>query len=788
MKIGDEGPSWDRDPNPPAAFQPLNRREPTLYDPMIGMVHADSELAAEGGINLLHYLHILMKWKWVVIGCLLVAVLGGVVSALLTTPMYKASSTIQIDREVVKILNTEGVQPREAGGDEFFQTQFGLLKSRALATLVVSGHNLADDAQFLNQGVKKSLFKKNAPLPSAAPLNQRVEMAINLVQYNLTVEPLRPSRLVRLTYQSANPQVAARIANDIADSFMYMTLQRRTAQSDYARKFLSGQLESTRQKLVQSEEALVAYERSKQIIEFSGGGAGSGKDGGGGGGVQSLTATNLQSLNGALALAVNERVLAEQRYRQAQESPGLAASDAMQSANVQTMRQARAEAAAEYQQKLAQYKPDMPVMLQLKARIDEIDKTIAGEISTIKDASLSTLKARYELALKQEQTLTSKVEQQKGAFLDQRSREIQYNILVRDRDQNKSQYDDLLERSKSVSVAGSIDANNISMVDQALVPGTPFKPRPLVNLMMAASFGLLVGALLAFGLEQLDDSIKTPEDVDSKLGIPLLGAIPVLSKGMSPAEALADPRSAVSEAYYSVRTALQFSTSEGVPPNLLVTSARPSEGKSTTAMALAQNFARLGLRTLLIDSDLRNPSLHKVLGRHNSSGLSNLLTGSANLSELMQATDDSNLFFLACGPLPPNPAELLAGARVRQVLQEVAAEFDQVIIDGPPVMGLADAPLLASVASGTILVIAAGSTRRGLARAALKRLHLSHAKLLGAVLTKFNARKASYGYGYGYGYGASYAYAYDYGAKPDAKQIGSASEGKWFNKKSARGG
>jgi capsular exopolysaccharide synthesis family protein len=176
-------------------------------------------------------------------------------------------------------------------------------------------------------------------------------------------------------------------------------------------------------------------------------------------------------------------------------------------------------------------------------------------------------------------------------------------------------------------------------------------------------------------------------------------------------------------------------------------------------MALAQNFARLGLRTLLIDSDLRNPSLHKVLGRHNSAGLSNLLTGAQQLGELVQPTDTANLFFLACGPLPPNPAELLAGARARQLLQEVDEQFDQIIIDGPPVMGLADAPLLASVAAGTVLVIAAGSTRRGLARAALKRLHLSHARLLGAVLTKFNARRMSYGYGYGYG--STYAYAYD---------------------------
>jgi polysaccharide biosynthesis transport protein len=776
MKFGDEAPSWPPEPQPPIPFR-APRRELSPYG-ATGMVHAEGELEEEGGINLLHYLHILLKWKWVIAGAAALGVLVGLVGTLLTTPMYKASATIQIDRESMKVLATDGVQPRENGGEDFFQTQYGLLRSRRLAERVVTKFNLADNPAFLNQGRSRSMLSRGSGSDlTKLQRSQRVEIATNLVQRGLVVEPVRPSRLVRLTYQSPNPAMAAAIANNVAEAFLEDNLVRRFAQNDYARKFLQDKLEQTRQKLEQSENELVAYERGQQIIELS-----SGKNEGAGGvATSSLQATNLSALNGALAVATNQRVLAEQSWREAQAHPDVISAEIGQSSALQNLRGKRLELTSLYQQNLEKYQPSYPAQLALKARIEDLDKAIEAEAVAGSRAALGTLRSKYEIALRQENALLAKVEQQKSAFLDLRNRTVQYNILQRDAQQNRNQYEDLLERSKAISVAGAIDANNISIVDQALAPGAPFKPRPLINILMSLGLGLLAGAALALGLEQLDDSIKSPEDVDSKLGVPLLGAIPMLGKGVSPNEALGDPRSAVSEAYYSVRTALQFSTSEGVPPNLLITSARPSEGKSTTAMALAQNFARLGLRTLLIDSDLRNPSLHKVLGRHNSVGLSNLLTGSQQLGDLMQPTEEANLFFLACGPLPPNPAELLAGARARQVLQEVGAQFDQVIIDGPPVMGLADAPLLASVAAGTIVVIAAGSTRRGLARAALKRLHLSHARVLGAVLTKFNARKT----GYGYGYGSAYAYSYDYGDKPEAepKRLG---VGDWFGKRSAR--
>jgi succinoglycan biosynthesis transport protein ExoP len=252
----------------------------------------------------------------------------------------------------------------------------------------------------------------------------------------------------------------------------------------------------------------------------------------------------------------------------------------------------------------------------------------------------------------------------------------------------------------------------------------------------------------------------------------VLGTVPLLEKGVQPMEALADLRSPFSEAYHSIRSNLAFSTNDGAPRVLAITSARPEEGKSTTSFALAQGFARAGLRVLLVDLDLRNPSQHKVLGADNRVGASNLLTGSVRLQGAVQPTDWPNLFLIPSGPLPPSPAELLIGPRLVAFIKEAMDHFDIVILDGPPVMGLADAPLIASVAAGAVLTIDAGRTSRAQARAAIKRLRQGNARLFGAVLTKFDARRTAYGYGYAYAY--DYEYDYQYGRKDAAAQVAAA--------------
>jgi capsular exopolysaccharide synthesis family protein len=280
------------------------------------------------------------------------------------------------------------------------------------------------------------------------------------------------------------------------------------------------------------------------------------------------------------------------------------------------------------------------------------------------------------------------------------------------------------------------------------------------NLAIAGLSGLAAGVLLAFLLETMDQAVRKPADVETKLGLPVLGSVPLLEKGVQPMEALADLRSPFSEAYHSIRSNLAFSTKDGAPKVLSVTSARPEEGKSTTAFALAQGFARAGLRVLLVDLDLRNPSQHKIIGADNRVGASNLLTGAVRLQGAVQPTDWPNLFLIPSGPLPPSPAELLIGPRLVAFTKEATEHFDIVILDGPPVMGLADAPLIASVASGAVLTIEAGRTSRAQARAAIKRLRVGDARLFGAILTKFDSRKTAYGYGYAYAYDYEYNYAY----------------------------
>jgi succinoglycan biosynthesis transport protein ExoP len=719
----------------------------------------------EGGASFLDYWHIIVKWRWVIGAAVVAAVALSLAITLLMTPVYRAITLIQIDTDAPKVVTVQGAEPTAAmDGEQFYQTQYVLLKSRSLAERVVNQLNLASNPSFLSDGggflgfLHLSAHVENMQTQTFARRHSR---AVRILMSHLKITPVRASRLVKISYDSPDPRIAAQISNAVAQGFIASNLERRFQASTYARTFLEDHLRDLKQKLEDSERQLVAYATNQQIVNVTE--PTTGTDGKSSGEGQSLTGSSLAALNGSLSQATGARILAEQKWRSANSTAVMALPEVLGNASVQALQAHKSQLESDYQDKLKIYKPDFPAMVQIKAQIDSTDQQIQAQVANIKQS----LKTEYEVALHQEQSLGGQVSGLKSSVLDLRTRSIQYNILQREVETNRSLYDGLLQRYKEIGVAGGVGTNNVSIVDGAEAPGHPDQPKPLINIGAAAIAGLILGVLLSFGLEYLDDSIKVPEDVESKLGVPLLGSIPVLEKGVGAKEALADSRSPLSEAYYSVRTALQFSTDTGVPKSFLVTSARPSEGKSTTALALAQNFARLGMRVLLIDGDLRNPSLHHYVSCDNTAGLSNYLIGASNLYDVVQATDRQNLFLMPCGPLPPNPAELLASGKVRGLLAKADEQFDLVVIDGPPIMGLADAPLLASVVAGTVLVVEAGTTRRGLARTALRRLMTGQAHLLGAVLNKFSLRKAGYGYAYGYGY--SYAYTYGYGPNKDPR-------------------
>ncbi len=720
-----------------------------------------ADAPADDEINLLDYWRILLKRKWIVIGLALLVGLGGMVNTLLMVPMFRATATIQIESDTLNVVNVEGVTPAEYGDAQFYETQYQLLRSRSLAERVASLLQLGSDPAVNTAQpspwalLSRAIFGRQE-VPAATPTKAAAASVDDrkysgVVQGGLIVEPIPNSRLVRLHFDHPNAQFTAKVVNAVAEAFIATNLERRFGASGYAKGYLEDLLAQLKQKLEDSERQLVAFAQKEQIIS----GAGS----------QPMITQDLTAVVSALSVAQSARFKAEARWKQA--AAGSIPADILENSIVRQLREKRGELQSNYQEKLRVFKPEFPEMKQLQAQIAEIDLQMIAELKIVK----ASVKAEYDAALETEDMLRAQMGQVKTESLDLQSRSIDYTILEREVATNRELYGGLLQRYKEIGIAGGISTNNIQMVDSAQVPGGPYAPNLRRNVMNALMLGLFLGVLLALLLEYLDDTIKSPEDVEKRLRLVHLGVVPKLAKDDTPAQAALDLRSGFSEAYRSLRTALQFSTESGIPITLVVTSTMPGEGKTTTAKVLARNFALLGKRVLLIDADLRNPSLHRAFDLDNSMGLSNCLSGAAKPGQCIHRIEAAGLSVLPSGPLPPNPAELLAGPRMVSLLAQASERYDQIIIDAPPVLGLADAPILGNLAKGTLLVVESGRTRVGAGNAAIKRLLGARTRLLGAVLTKFDARQAGYGYGAGYGgysYKGQYEY-YGYGANAPKK-------------------
>ncbi len=680
---------------------------------------------------------IIYEWRWLVLGAVAAGLALAMLVTLLTTPLYRAWVTLEANPPTVAV-SAEQSRERELASNsyDFVRTQVGLLASKSVA---------ARTAQELN------LVNNPAIVPQDGDASARLLAATGAVSGNMHVAPPDESNLIRFSYDATSPQLAAMIANGIADSFINSSLQRRYESSAYARNFLERQIAKTRSDLERSERSLVAYAQAQGIINTSSGG----KDGeSSGGDTNSLQGESLIALNRALAEATARRVAAEGAYRQAR-STGPTSDVTVSTSG---LRQQRATLEAQYQQKRTFMKPDHPEMLSLRSQISELDKQIAQESSQMSSGRNNTLLVDYRGALAAEQALQARVGQLKGAVLNLRGRSIQYTILQREVDTNRSLYDALLQRYKEIGVAGGVGLSPVSIVDRADPPGGPYKPNLLMNLLVGLGLGLLAGTAAAIGLEFANDTIKTREDVRKKLGLPCLGAVPRTPARDSFVEDLRNPTSVVSEAYSAIVAALRFSTEAGTPKVLVLTSTRAGEGKSSSALALAQNFARRSNRVLLIDSDLRKPAFKAATDKV---GLSKLLTTQEPLHGHVLETQHANLWLLPSGPVPPNAADLLSTSRMRKVIAEAAERFDIVLIDGPPTIGLADAPLLAAIAKNILFVVESGKTRTRAAIEALNRLEATGAHVLGVALTKADdSVGGGGGYGtYGYGYGLTYGQA-----------------------------
>ena len=701
---------------------------------------------ADAGVDLLEYWHIILKRRWAVLGTLGIIAATALIITFLTPSVFRALTTMQIERDTIQVVQVQGFMPVEPVEDkDFYQTQYELLKSRALAKRVIDKLGLMQDPSFAkaHQPSALSWF-----IGLFRPHGSDVSDPVVGFLKDVVVEPVRNSRLVRIGFDSRTPEFSARVSNALAEEFITSNLERRMDSTSYAGKYLQDHLQQLKVKLEESEQDLAKFADEQQIINLDD--------------KQNPVAQQLEATGTAVAEARKDRMAAEAKYKQVHGAPVDSLPEVLQSEVIRNLKDRRIDLGATYQQNLQTLKPEFPTMLALSKQIKEIDLQLAAEISRI----TGSIKSTYDAAAAKESMLQSHLDQLKTQVLDLQNRSIKYNILKRDVDTNRQLYEGLLQRYKEIGVAGGVGANNISIVDRAVPPNKRYSPSLMLNLAVAILLGLVGGILLALLIEHLDDTIKSPDDVERLFGLSLLGIVP--RSKMTLLESMEDPRSVMSEAYRSVRTALQFSTDKGVPRTLLVTSASPSEGKSTTVAALGFHFARLGKRVLLVDADLRNPVLHKLFGLDNSAGLSNYLAGAARPFEALRATKNPRLTCLCSGPLPPSPVELLAGSKMLGLLSLAGEKFDQVIIDGPPVMGLADAVVLGSICQGTVMVVEA-ATRRGYLAGMLRRLMLARARILGVVLTKYDTRVGGYGYGYGYGYGANNQLSY--GNAPTSPQL-----------------
>lgn len=719
----------------------------------------------EDEIDLLAYWQLLLKRRWLILGIVLAVIVLALLKTLLTPSVYRASATLQIEPYGMQVVQVQGISPVQGRYDpNFSQTQYELLKSRSLAERVAGDLHLVGSDIFEQlrppgwfERLRNLLVppsEQAPPLPAAAPgravapvpanaadeklsVVEQLAQATALVRGGLSIAPVRNSYLVQLNFDSTLPEFSARVANALADGFIATSLDQQYGASSYAKQYLEDQLALHKSRLEESERRLVAYAQEMDIVP--------GTDG------RSLVEQNLNDLNRSLASAQDQRIRAQARWEQAKLADGAALpADILGNSILRVLQQQQAQLRGEYQDKLHTFKPEYPAMLALQGQIDEVQTQIAHELANIR----ASVKAEYDAALSQETMLKEQLDSLREESLMVDSRSIQYNILRREVDSNREIYNGLLQRYNQVGLAGDAKVSNITIVDRATVPNSRFSPSLRRNLALGLLLGIMLGVGTALLLEYLDNTIKTPQDVERLLRLGVLGIIPKLSK-QEPAEALRDPRSAFSESYRSVRTALQFSTERGVPKVLLITSSSAGEGKTTSASTLATNFAQLGKRVLLVDADLRNPRLGKALGLSSEHGLSSVLSGATPLHQALIHTATPGLDVLLSGPLPPSPTELLAGMKFVSLMTVAANKYDQIIIDGPPVLGIADAPILANVANGTLMVVQSGVTRIQAAQTSVKRLEMSRARLIGCLLTHYDARLSGYGYRYegSYGYG-----------------------------------
>lgn len=675
---------------------------------------------------------------WIVATIIGLALVAGVVITLLMTPQYTAEASVQINQETDRILDSEDVQPTTSyqDADRFLQTQLDILESRHIANRVAQAQKLFTDQAFLD-------LADIAPDEGLKGKQQAIalqESVLSYLQDHSTFTLPVDSRIVTVAFTSPSPELSARLANTFVSEYVQDGLDRKLKSSGYAREYLASELAEAKIRLEESERELNDYARSSGVVRITGDTDSS---------ESTVTSRNLVQLNEAAAVSEAELAVATSRWQSASSIPASSLPEVINNGAYQALQAERARVAAQLNDQLQSRRDDHPQVKALRGQLSTIDSQMGSIAQSVKNG----IRADYQAALNRQKTLNSRVNGLTDELIDEGKRSVRYNILAREVDTNRTIYDGLLQRFKEIGAQAGIASNNLSPVDPAVEPLKPSAPQPFLNMLLALIVGSALAVAAAFIREIIDDKLRTPRDVEERLGMPAIGLIPVPEGETTIAEELEDSKSSISEAIHSLRTNILVGMESSGSRILLFTSTEASEGKSTTALALAGDIGRLGRNVLLVDGDLRRPRAHKLLGvsreRH---GLTDVIASPETVNEAIIRSDEHGIDVLLTGTEVSDPSMVFNSGRFATVLRELAERYDVVVIDAPPVLGLADAPSLARQADNVAFVVEAGRGRLRRVQHAISRLRSVGANVMGVVLTKVDFTADGYGYSYGYGY------------------------------------
>jgi polysaccharide biosynthesis transport protein len=727
------------------------------------------DVSPEESLRLLDYWQIILKRRWIVLTCLLVVFTTVALATFKERPVFAGRVLIEINPEEPQVLSFQQIAQAGSSWDleSYRETQYKILKSRSLAERVVRDLHLYQYPEFytshsyfgLVTNVPKHIPSPSDPSPPDADSDAFRNSVGNFMEWT-RVEPIQRSNLVRVIFFSHYPDRASRIANQLTNDYIDQNLQVKWDEALKASEWLSGRLVELKAKLQQSEDALQTYAVQNSILFVQNSGSGAN---------QSMAGARMAQLQQEYTQAQAERTKDEALYSlvqagKVQDLPGF-----LSNALIQQLQEKLSELQSQYSDLTSTVKPGYPKARALKKQIDSVQETLDRQ----KLALAKNITESYQAALEREKYLSKLLTQQEQLVNVVSQKSIHYNLLKRDVDTNRGLYDGVLQRMKEAQVSAGLRASNIRVVDPSEVPDSPAKPRVMLNLALGFLLGTGLGVGLAFVQEYLDNTLKTPEEVESLLRLPSLGILPsfhlngaakggngklaTLKADGNGAGGLAIQKNPASlEAFRSLRTSILLSANP-VPKLLLVTSALPGEGKTTTTVNLGATLASLGSQVVIVDCDMRRPSCHRTTGVKNSPGFVQCLTGRVSLAEaILPVPNVPNLSVIPCGPIPPNPAEVLSSPLTAQMLRKLQVKFEYVLVDSPPLMNVADSRILATFTDAVVLVTRAYDTPYEVVRRARALLYGAGARILGVALNDVNVHRP--GYGYKHGYYQSYGY------------------------------